>query len=177
MSLPMDALNSLKNTLSAPTQAITRFLSFRSHLQENIDDQDEPAIDEARRSIRKFNGIKAGLPFLRKSIALYFNRGVSRLRARPSTEIGINKQLGDEVRVALERIAQNPILERTPERAWEGVAVFNSAAIYLDGVMHFVYRAIGENGLSTLGYAASKDGVHIDERHPDPIYPPAHFSM
>ncbi len=36
--------------------------------------------------------------------------------------------------------------------------------------IHFLYRAIGEDGISRFGYAASEGGFHIDERLPYPIY-------
>lgn len=50
--------------------------------------------------------------------------------------------------------------------------VFNAAATYLDGRAHILYRAIGEDGISRLGYASSSDGYNIDERLPDPVFVP-----
>ena len=51
--------------------------------------------------------------------------------------------------------------------------VFNPAAVYLDKRVHILYRAIGEDGVSRLGYASSSDGYHIDERLPHPVFEPA----
>jgi predicted GH43/DUF377 family glycosyl hydrolase len=51
--------------------------------------------------------------------------------------------------------------------------VFNAAAVGLDDRVHILYRAIGEDGVSRLGYASSSDGYHIDERSPSPVFEPA----
>lgn len=67
---------------------------------------------------------------------------------------------------------KNPIIAPDPSHRWESRATFNSAAVYEDGKVHFVYRALGDSDLSVLGYATSKDGIHIDERSEEPIYIP-----
>ncbi|HEY4711868.1 MAG TPA: DUF5679 domain-containing protein [Dehalococcoidia bacterium] len=72
----------------------------------------------------------------------------------------------------LERFDGNPILEPQPEHWWESKAAFNPGAIYEDGKVHIVYRAIGDSDVSVLGYASSIDGFHIDERLDKPIYVP-----
>ncbi len=74
--------------------------------------------------------------------------------------------------IKFERYEKNPILEPVAERRWESRAVFNPAAIYEDGKVHILYRAMGEDNMSTVGYAVSSDGVTIDERLPYPIYTP-----
>jgi len=70
----------------------------------------------------------------------------------------------------LERIARNPILQPRPDHDWEGIAVFNTAAIQLEGRVHFIYRAVGYDGLSVFGHASSRDGVNIDERSEAPVF-------
>lgn len=70
----------------------------------------------------------------------------------------------------LQRLPENPILQPRSEYDWESQAVHNTAALYLDGKVHLLYRAIGSSGLSVLGYAASSDGVHIQERSIQPVY-------
>jgi len=72
----------------------------------------------------------------------------------------------------LERFDGNPILEPQPARWWESKAAFNPGAIYEQGKVHIVYRAIGDSDVSVLGYASSIDGFHIDERLDKPIYVP-----
>lgn len=68
------------------------------------------------------------------------------------------------------KFSQNPILTPNPNSPWESISVFNTAAIYLDNKFHFLYRAVGCEWRSVLGYASSSDGIHIDERLPYPVY-------
>lgn len=70
----------------------------------------------------------------------------------------------------LKKISQNPILEPKSNNRWESQYVYNTAALYLNGKVHFIYRAIGHSGLSVFGYAASRDGIHIEERSTVPVY-------
>ncbi len=75
------------------------------------------------------------------------------------------------MKLELKRFEGNPILEPKIKNPWEAVVVFNTAAIYLDGKVHLVYRARGcKGGISRFGYASSKDGFHIDERLDKPIF-------
>lgn len=73
----------------------------------------------------------------------------------------------------MERFAGNPILRPIEEHAWESRGVFNAAAIYLDGKVHLLYRAIGNDNVSRVGYANSTDGFTIGERLPTPIFGPS----
>ena len=73
----------------------------------------------------------------------------------------------------MRRFEGNPILTPVVNHAWESRMVFNPAAVYLDNRVHILYRAIGEDGVSRLGYASSSDGYHIDERLPHPVFEPA----
>jgi predicted GH43/DUF377 family glycosyl hydrolase len=70
------------------------------------------------------------------------------------------------------RFKGNPILKPIPEHSWESRLVFNAASVYMDGKVHIVYRAMGDDNVSRLGYASSFDGYHIDERIPTPIFEP-----
>ncbi len=72
----------------------------------------------------------------------------------------------------LERSIQNPILSPREENHWEADATFNPAAVYLDGRVHLIYRAMSRDGISSFGYAASEDGINFDERAESPIYFP-----
>ena len=84
----------------------------------------------------------------------------------------MKRLLENEGAAKLIRAKENPIITAKKERAWESKATFNPGAIYLDGKVHIVYRAMSEDNTSVLGYAVSKDGVHIDERLTEPIYVP-----
>ncbi len=76
----------------------------------------------------------------------------------------------------LEKFKENPILEPIPENSWESRCVFNCAAVYEAGKVHLVYRAMGEDNISRLGYASSDDGYRISERLGQPIFSPYHES-
>ncbi len=74
--------------------------------------------------------------------------------------------------VELKRFKENPILSPRREVWWESEAVFNPAALYSDGRVHLLYRALGPDGISRIGYASSADGIHFDERLPHPVFQP-----
>jgi predicted GH43/DUF377 family glycosyl hydrolase len=74
--------------------------------------------------------------------------------------------------IKLRKFGENPIIQPIPQHPWESQATFNPAAVYEGGKVHIIYRAMSEDNTSVLGYASSKDGVHIDERLPEPIYVP-----
>lgn len=63
----------------------------------------------------------------------------------------------------LKRSKHNPIIEPESHRYWESKAAFNPTAIYHDGKIHIIYRAIGESDVSVLGYAKSDDGFSFDK--------------
>ena len=69
----------------------------------------------------------------------------------------------------LARIIYNPVL-RPGTHPWQAEAVLNPAAVVLDGRTHLVYRSIGMDGVSRLGYASSANGFFFDEQLPYPIY-------
>jgi len=72
----------------------------------------------------------------------------------------------------MKRFQGNPILKPIPEHPWESRMVFNAAAISMNKNIHILYRAIGNDGVSRLGYARSSDGFQIDERLPLPVFEP-----
>jgi len=71
----------------------------------------------------------------------------------------------------LHRFPENPIMSPT-QYEWESRAVFNPAAFMDNGRVHLLYRAMGPDGISRLGYASSADGIHFDERLDHPVYNP-----
>lgn len=83
------------------------------------------------------------------------------------------KKLVGEIKVPkFVRAKENPIIEPNPQHPWEAKATFNPAAIYLDGRVHLIYRAMSHENVSVFGYATTKDGIQLDYRHPEPIYVP-----
>lgn len=78
----------------------------------------------------------------------------------------------EKIIIKLTRAKNNPIITPNKSHSWESKATFNPGAIYLNGKVHIVYRAMSEDNTSVLGYASSSDGLHIDARLPQPIYTP-----
>ncbi len=77
--------------------------------------------------------------------------------------------------IQLERLSKVPILEPKSHHKWEAAAVFNTAAMFHNDLVHLIYRAtdITSNGkqgkyINSLGYAVSQDGVKFN-RLEDPV--------
>lgn len=70
----------------------------------------------------------------------------------------------------LAKLRGNPILQPLPANGWEAGQTFNAAVILMDRKVHFLYRAMGGDGISRLGYAVSRDGFELEERCPYPVY-------
>lgn len=87
-----------------------------------------------------------------------------------SEPIGVREAKDGGVR--LRRYEGNPIIQPNPKHAWESKLTFNPGVIYEGGKVHIVYRAMNKEDTSVLGYASSRDGIHIDERLGEPIYAP-----
>lgn len=70
----------------------------------------------------------------------------------------------------LTKFTENPIISPQHQNSWEAWQTFNPGVILLEDKVHFLYRAVGEDGISRLGYALSEDGFTINERFPYPVY-------
>jgi beta-1,2-mannobiose phosphorylase / 1,2-beta-oligomannan phosphorylase len=84
-----------------------------------------------------------------------------------------NGHTSKDVSLKLKRPSHNPLISPKSKNAWEAFNTFNPAAIYDNGKVHILYRAQGHDYVSTLGYAATSDGIHIDERLDYPVYTPS----
>lgn len=66
----------------------------------------------------------------------------------------------------LERVSDQPILSPRQDVPWESAAVFNTAAVFEDGVFHLFYRAVehrpGAPNRSCIGHAWGADGIHFE---------------
>lgn len=71
----------------------------------------------------------------------------------------------------LTRFIKNPILKPKKENLWESKLVFNPGAVYRNGLVHLVYRAIGDDNISRIGYAVSPNGYEF-YRVNKPVYTP-----
>lgn len=72
----------------------------------------------------------------------------------------------------LERSKKNPLIAPHPHNSWETHAVFNPAVMVHDGVVHMLYRAMGHDGVSRVGYATSTDGIHFTRHYNRPVFVP-----
>jgi predicted GH43/DUF377 family glycosyl hydrolase len=70
------------------------------------------------------------------------------------------------------RAKENPILKPIAGNAWESKAVFNAGVLDINDTIHIAYRAQGEDGISRIGYAATKNGTKIIDRGATPMYEP-----
>lgn len=84
-----------------------------------------------------------------------------------------DKSVAQKHRVLLEKHIHNPMISPNLRNHWEAFNTFNPAAVYADNKVHLLYRAQGFNYVSVVGYASSKDGIHIDERLTEPAYLPS----
>lgn len=65
----------------------------------------------------------------------------------------------------------NPIISPTPYNPHEDMATFNPTVILgSDNNFHMIYRAVGSDGVSRLGYAFSRDGYNFEYKTPYPIF-------
>ncbi len=71
----------------------------------------------------------------------------------------------------LERDPRNPLIAPRGDD-WEMMATFNCAALYRDGHVHVLYRAVGDyvQYASRLGYARFDRALNLVERPPHPIF-------
>ncbi len=88
------------------------------------------------------------------------------------TRLHKKSKLRQDPEIFLHRISQNPILAPIAEHTWESEAVFNPAAFVHNGRVHLLYRAMGGDGISRIGYASSADGINFDVRSANPVYSP-----
>lgn len=68
------------------------------------------------------------------------------------------------------RVSEKPILSPQGE-TWEAAGAFNPAVVHHQGKYVMLYRAQDRKGVSRLGYAESKDGIHF-ERRAEPVFSP-----
>lgn len=78
------------------------------------------------------------------------------------------------VAAKLIRPLDGPIMEPVSDNSWESRYVLNAGAVRLDGNVYILYRAYGEDNISRIGLAWTRDGIHIDGRLDHPIFSPSH---
>jgi predicted GH43/DUF377 family glycosyl hydrolase len=71
----------------------------------------------------------------------------------------------------LKKFHQNPVMSPQSHNEWEACGVFNPAAYKDDDHnVHLLYRAIGTDGVSRLGYSKSTNGINFEERGDYPVF-------
>ncbi len=70
--------------------------------------------------------------------------------------------------LGLIRADENPII--VGAHPFEAGGVMNPAAVVVGDTTHLFYRAVGNDGVSRIGYAWSKDGKKVDGRLPYPVF-------
>jgi len=81
-------------------------------------------------------------------------------------------QSSSPFKILLKKAEHNPVLSPILSNAWEAIATFNPTVFELDGKVHILYRAMGRDAISSVGYAVSNDGINIHKRYDKPIYVP-----
>lgn len=61
----------------------------------------------------------------------------------------------------LKRFINNPVLRPKRQNDWESRLVFNPAVVFENGLFHLLYRAVGDDDISRIGYAVSADGYEF----------------
>lgn len=112
---------------------------------------------------KKAKVIKAGTKKIKKTPVLKKTAKSSK-KKKPITR---KKKSLKEVK--LKKIKSNPIIEPS-SYAWNSKATFNPTAFKHNGKIHIVYRAVGEDDSSSLGYASTKDGFCIEDKPTYCIY-------
>ena len=73
----------------------------------------------------------------------------------------------------LTRFKGNPIIAPRQGRGWEIGGTFNPGAVDAKGTIHLLYRAVGANRISRLGYAQTLNGKDISFRSSKPVLEPS----
>lgn len=114
-----------------------------------------------------------GVIEFKNNLLFYFGvRGKSVYMINYGNFTNIFSQLPGKTKPRLEKYSQNPIITPIMHHAWQSNGTFNPAAVNNEEGTHFIYRAMGEQNTSVLGYAKSSNGLDIDYRSDKPIYVP-----
>ncbi|MES2436903.1 MAG: hypothetical protein V4519_02735 [Patescibacteria group bacterium] len=71
----------------------------------------------------------------------------------------------------LKKHHKNPVLSPALHLEWTAGGTFNPAAFRdSQGKVHLIYRAVGADGVSRLGYSGSTDGLMFDDHHEQAVF-------
>lgn len=69
------------------------------------------------------------------------------------------------------RSKNNPILKPNKNHDWESRKVYNCGAICENNQYHLFYRAVGDDWISSIGYAVSEDGENFERFNKPILFP------
>ncbi|HOX40956.1 MAG TPA: glycosidase [bacterium] len=72
--------------------------------------------------------------------------------------------------IKLTRLSDGPIISPRAGIDWEKNGVFNPGVCYDGKIVHMLYRAFGEDNVSRLGYAFSRDGINFEGFLDRPVF-------
>ena len=113
-----------------------------------------------------------GTIFFDEEIFLYFASEQQEIFTVSIQKPFISEEVLRRITPQLKKFSKNPIITANPKNRWEAEATFNPAALDLGGRVHLLYRAMGKDGISSFGYASSKDGLNFEDRLKGPAYFP-----
>jgi len=90
------------------------------------------------------------------------NKSLKVSKQKTVKKIEFKSEKKENLGVTLHRSLQNPII-KPRAYSWESKATMNPTAFIANGKIHILYRAIGEDDVSVLGYASSYDGYHVQD--------------
>ncbi len=74
----------------------------------------------------------------------------------------------------MDRYHGNPVIQPIRGSSWQDEGTFNPAAFQdEEGDIHLLYRAVGGDGISRVGYAKSTNGKDINYRLSHPVFEPS----
>jgi predicted GH43/DUF377 family glycosyl hydrolase len=116
---------------------------------------------------------KVAKNILKKSIKVFKNpKKLIKRKNTPKKKKSVlttKKIVKKEETVKLKRLITNPIIKPS-SYSWESKATFNPTAFEHNGKIHILYRAVGEDDSSVLGYAYTQNGLTIEGRPTYHVY-------
>lgn len=157
-----------KGTVSVAKSSKKAVIKKKQTVKKKADKKTQPKNKPRMKIIKKAKKritekLKKVIVKTRKSLSVKKKKTLS--RSKKTTPFATGKP----VPFRLEKHHRNPILEPR-QYAWESQAAFNPGAVEVGGKVHLFYRALGNDGVSRIGYASSDDGVNFVERLTYPVF-------
>jgi predicted GH43/DUF377 family glycosyl hydrolase len=126
-------------------------------------------------SSKKVNKLKT---LLKKKVSIKLKK-ISKVKKTTKKVLPKKKieKIEEKPKKILKRFVGNPVIHPARDMYWESTATFNPTAFIHDGKIHVIYRAVGVNDMSTLGYVGSMDGYNFSERTFKPIFIHKNYSV